>query len=521
MEAFNLKNQDSFFGREDLYSNLMFAAKRGEPILVMGARRFGKTRLFEKCYDVLISDKNLNIIPVMFDAKTDDIRGDAETYRYIVSKLIVSIINYLGTINKDTIEKISINYNNPKWSDVFEQLEASNISKLKLRDILEDLIKSTDKKILFIFDEYEYLLNKAFSSSNAFMIFRRMATKREYGFSYWVAGSANWDTICESEGSGEFNGGTTTWKVNKISKGKFVEMWRYECSLIEDVNDRKRVFSKCDLAYNQSGGIPFYGKMIGLWYLQNKNKDCDYTYLSAYFNEIVSKLPLNECEYLKVLSQNLTSKYIGTVADRLIEKGLVIKTNGNECCIAIQFLKDYVYNLTLSEQPIVAPTQPIQSVLAKRIESNISFINTEYKNKKGLFLLPPINGLILALDELSKICSSIADYKVFSTTIYTYWYERCQKCQESIIKNKYDIIHSDFMKIIDTNRHTLGGAHLEDTFVIKDPMKRKEKDKMLETLVGSKSEPCVPSDFEKLQLAILNLFDKEVENLLNDVRSMS
>ncbi|MBR4324752.1 MAG: hypothetical protein IKP73_04385 [Bacteroidales bacterium] len=522
MEAFAINNKESFFGREKVISRLMSSAKRGDCLQIIGSRRFGKTCIMEECYQRLLVNKSFNIIPVYIDTKTDDIKGDIETFEYIISKLLTSMFEYNGIIDSKISDIVSID-TDTNWVDIYENFEKNKYSKQRLHALLKNVIISTDKKILFLIDEYEYLLTTAFSTPVSFMPLREIASNLKYGFSFWVAGAVSWGVLSESIGSGELNicSESANENLKGISKDKFTEMWQYECSHIEDEKIKSHILKKCDYTFEKTGGIPFYGKIMGQYLLNNKS-ECDYTVFSSYFNDIIRGLSEKEVEYLKEMSKHLTFTYNGNTADNLIRRGLITKINTNECRYTIPLLKEYVYSLTISDQSESNTNTPQTITLAKKIVRNIELINEEYKNKRRKFLLDPINGASSAEDDLSSECLSDKEYKVFSTTLYTFWYERIQQCSEKIVTQKYDLEHSTFVKIIDTNRHTLGGAHLSDIFKIpnKQKHKRMEKDKMLEMLVGTKNEPCIPSDYKNLQLAILNLFDKEVTNLLKDVRNM-
>lgn len=522
MEAFAINNKDSFFGRERVISRLMSSAKRGDCLQIIGSRRFGKTCVMEVCYQRLLSDKSYNIVPVYIDCKTDDIKGDVETFEYIISKLLISMFKYNEIIDSKISNIVPID-TDTNWVDIFEKLTNNKYSKPRLHALLKDVILSTDKQILFLIDEYEYLLTTAFSSPVSFMPLREIASNLKYGFSFWVAGAVSWGVLSESIGSGELNicSESANENLKGISKDKFTEMWQYECSHIEDEKMKSLLLKKCDDTFEKTGGIPFYGKIMGQYLLNNKS-ECDYTVFANYFNDIIRGLSEKEVDYLKEMSKHPTFTYNGNTADNLIRRGLITKINTNECRFAIPLLKDYVYSLTISDKSEPNASMPQTISLVRQIVKNIELINEEYKNRKKKYLLTPINGVSSATDDLSSECLSDKEYKVFSTTLYTFWYERIQLCSESIVTQKYDRDHSTFVKIIDTNRHTLGGGHLSDTFKIPDKQKYKriEKDKMLETLVGTKNEPCIPSDYKNLQLAILNLFDKEVTNLLIDVRKM-
>lgn len=514
MEAFTLNNGESFFGREGLISQLMYRAKCGDSVKIIGSRRFGKTCLLERCIIELESADN-NIVPVLIDTKTDVIEGDKETYRYMFSKLLVALYKYKCLANTEIVGTININ-DETQWIDVDSQLSNADFSDRQLEGLLKHLIKSTDKKILFMIDEYEYLLLSSFSKPVAFMPLRFMASKPEFGFSFWVAGGSDWSS--NSHGSGEINVCIPrSIDVNRISKDKFAEMWQYECSLIEDENKRKRIESQFNFAFEKSGGIPHYGKNIGKCFMDN-DSICDYTILSSNFNEIIEKLPNDELMHLKELSNNLTFKYKGVVSDRLIQKGLVEKINRDECRIVIPFLKDYVYNLTLSEKASnYAPTMPsIQSTLVGKILKNIELINDTYNNKRHKWLFEPTTQYTTQ-SELSKIVTSDKDYMVFSNTLYTFYYEQIKNWTERSL-TKYQISASSFVKIIDTNRHVYGKAHPKGTFHPKPG--RMKKEKMLEELLGNRNEPYTATDFQKMQLEILKRFDKEVENLLNDVKKI-
>ena len=83
-------------------------------------------------------------------------------------------------------------------------------------------------------------------------------------------------------------------------------------------------------------------------------------------------------------------------------------------------------------------------------------------------------------------------------------------------KLPYQYKTSEFAKIIDTLRHSLGGGHQRDKLKKQDwQMSIPE---MLKILTGSENEPHTEEDFSKLQISVLRMFKSELDKLSGEVR---
>jgi site-specific DNA-adenine methylase len=201
----------------------------------------------------------------------------------------------------ETIRKVTITPQE-NWEDVYEQIK--DVSSVKIQGLFEEIIKFfselLEKTILLLIDEYEYLFKYSFDTPEGFMRMRTLSTQSlDSGlrpFTFWIAGAVTWDYLCSITGSGELNVINSTETLTPLTKENFTAMWNAETELIKDNELKKNLIENLEFAYSNSGGVPYYGKHIGNYFIKEK-KQPDFSILKSFFNEIDTSLLLEEKKY--------------------------------------------------------------------------------------------------------------------------------------------------------------------------------------------------------------------------------
>lgn len=391
-EVCDINLPEELFGRDSLLNQLVIDAKLKHNVNIIGARRFGKTCLaMTAC--TLIKRMDISVYPVYINSKAD-IQGTSAVYRYMIGVLVESLYKDGIFTESEKIRDIDI-FPTDDWTEIAEKLEdlsASRIQSLfqKVVYLFSDLM---DKTILFIIDEYEYLLKYALDTTAGFMKIRTMSAETlpngSQPFCFWLIGATSWDNIItQVPGSGETNTVTAYEYVGPISKESFFKMWDKECSLLENMEQKSILKSQREYAYEKSGGVPFFGKVIGANILRN-NLVPDYTCCLGHLQQMSNKA-LNEGSYniLKELAVSPKKLKPSKARNDLRDKGIIIEKEKETFCIAIGYLKDYIFS-DIAENRGKVQSLPESYTLMKAIAEKIELINKQRINykKKPIFKL--------------------------------------------------------------------------------------------------------------------------------------
>jgi hypothetical protein len=529
MIGFSAKNEiinlQFLYGRKSVFSQLLNLANRRQTVSLIGLRRFGKTSILKCLENELRADEKSKVYPIFFDFKEvgSIIKGTNNVYRYMISRLVERLFIDKHFTKEEIFKKKTIFPTND-WVDIYDNL--SDVNPVRIQSLFEEIIsffsEYLERTILFIFDEYEYLFKYSFDDPVGFMKMRNFASRiNDIGinsFSFFISGTLTWEHLCTITGSGEMNCIDESIYITPIDYNSFQEMWKGETELIESCPSE--ICKNCEFAFQSSGGVPFYGKLIGSSWLNTTIKP-NYFILKSYFQEIFNTLQNEEKDILIELSKLprdfKNSKYVL----ELVEKGL-IKRIGSHYEITINFLRDYIKADILDLLP--KPHEiPLSLSLTDTICKTIITINNTYKTKRGCFIFEPVNDDAALIKDLRTPCYSQELFSDFASSLYKIVFEKTKETRNGIdtVKAK---LPSDFKKknqfieIVDIMRHSLGGGHLMDTFSYRNGQLTKPQ--MLELLVGTKNDPNTPDEFYKLQIATLKLFQSELNRLNAIVRKI-
>lgn len=518
-EIIDISNKLSLYGRDTLLRKLIILAKRCENASIIGARRFGKTCLLKSIITEIRDSKNIKVYPIYLDFKTEDIKGTDAAYRYMISSLVVSLNNDKIFTSEEDFGLIKISPSDD-WTEVDEQL--LSLSSVRLQTCLKKIVTFfaafMEKTILFVIDEYEYLFKYVLDSPASFMKLRDLSTSVIENdlrpFIFWISGALNWDHLCSVIGSGECNPISATEYVTPISKEDFVKMWNDECELIEDEAYRKKVLAEAEFAWKKSGGVPFYGKLIGAYLVRN-NSLPDHTICKPFFNEMLNKtLSVAEINTLKILVKGLGTASTSLGYSSLCDKGIIVNEK-NKTILPIEFLKEYIM-AAIADSNLSKPKKAEHESIVFEISQIIENINKTQENKRRSYIFKPTVDSMSTFKDLTGPCFSTELFAEFSCAIYRIYFEWTKDTKPRELLPNNNFRYNDFAQYVDIARHSLGKTHQMDTFELSDG--KKSKPDMILALLGTVNEPKDPDEFYKLQMAFLRMFKTTLLEIQNYVR---
>lgn len=523
-----ITNPDDLFGRKDLLNQLISLANNGNSVSIIGLRRFGKTSLLKCIETSLRSDPESKAYPLFFDFKEvgSIIRGTDNVYKYMISCLVARLFQDGYFKEATTFKKIAIKASGD-WEDLYDSLK--DINSVKIQGVFEEIIlffsEYIDKTIIFLFDEYEWLFRFSFDHPVGFMKLRNISSRPSINgfipFSFWIAGATPWDYLCTLTGSGELNViDAPTIYISHIDYSSFKLMWQAELKNTDNCSEKLK--DGCEIAFQASGGIPFYGKLIGS-HIRTSNIEINFSLFKSHYQELYDSLQTEEKTILNELSR-LPRNFKNTKhLLELIEKGLIKKKDGYYELRSI-FFRDFIKSISVPNPNSSNSSMPESQSLADSISMLIMNINNTHKNKRGTYIFEPVIDDAALMKDLRTPCYSLELFADFSSSLYKIIFERTKENKSGTDINKAKLPTSFkknnlFIDIVDIMRHSLGGAHIMDNFTLRPGQLTKAK--MLEILVGSKIEPNTSEEFYKLQISTLKMFEIELNKLNLIVRSLT
>ena len=291
-------------------------------------------------------------------------------------------------------------------------------------------------------------------------------------------------------------------------------MWSDECELIDDEVIKKKVLGEVDFAWKKTGGVPFYGKLIGAYIVRNSSLP-DYTICKPFFNEMLNKtLSVAEINTLKTIAKglNISSASLGFAS--LCDKGIIV-CDKNKPNLPIEFLKEYIL-ADIADGNISKPKKSEHETIVNEISQIIENINKTQENKRRSYIFKPTVDSMSTYKDLTGPCFSTELFAEFSCAIYRMYFEWTKETKPRELLPNNNFRYNDFAQYVDIARHSLGKTHQMDTFELTEG--KKSKPDMLQALLGSVNEPKDPEDFYKLQLSFLRMFKSTLQEIQNYVR---
>ena len=521
MEPFSINTIDSInelYGREDIIYKATAYANRRENIAFIGSRRFGKTCLLKSLYNHFHEIEDSPVFPVYYDFKEVGgiVEGTYNAYRFILAKLIEELYERgFYTDSKDYPElKITPSSD---WADNYDKLKSYSETKLynQIGKVIKHFSYLMDRTILFMIDEYEHLFQNTFNKPSGFVVFRNLSTDRGEKsikpFAFWVAGSVGWKELCSFIGSPELNVINATLPVLPIEKEDFMKMWQYEISLCKDKEKSELLSSKAEDAFQKTGGVPYYAKLLGTELLLNDNEP-DYLILEDYFDQIYRSMNEQEQALAKMIAIH-PKKYNSTsFLTTLKNKGLITCSPDGKYHISIGFFTDYLKTKINDDDNINKDS--IENI-TKQIFDLFKIINDQRKKDKKDRIFDLTDEDVALNYRMRNLCQSNDDFTIFLTSVHLTFTEKSKAGDKKGFKLPDPIRYGDFYKAIDSLRNVYVG-HLESKLnLVKGQM---PKFQALFFFWGSENSPFHPYEFAKLQMAILKKYQEELEKLLDLVR---
>lgn len=515
--GFNPKNEITntaeLFGRSKEMEFLIGYAKRRSCVQVIGPRRFGKTSLL-KCLETHFNKlEGTDIYPLYIDFTevASDVVGTANVYRYLISLVVTKISSEKLFEEPEQFRGITIKPSD-YWEDTYDLLK--DVSSSRLQEILKEVVTFfsdlIDKTFLFLFDEYEYLFKYGFDQPTGFTTLRNFSSKlNDKGknpFVFFIAGGMTWEKLCSITKSGELNVIDQIIRVTPILKEDFIKLWNHELSFIESPS--KELNEGSDFAFKSSGGVPFYGKTIGNYWVSNNVKpSCNI--LQSHFNEILNSLELEQKDVLNNLIKSSAAVRESENVLELKANGIILKKN-NLYEHRITFLKEYLMSIYTQPTKKVSDL-PLSFGLTDQITNYISNINSTCVNKGKDYIFDVLNEDESLYRDLRIPVQDRNQVVQFACSLYRILWEKTKENDVTKAKlPKQFTKNNKFMNLVNIMRHTLGKGHLYEKMIIGHQMSKEE---MYLVLLGTKNEPINSEDFLKIQNETLKLFLVELKKL--------
>lgn len=518
-----ISDKCELFGREGLIKKLLNAVDRYHyNVNLVGCRRFGKTCILRVLCRLIKGSPDSRAYPIYIDAKSWNIGvnengkiGTAIVYRYLLSILLQELTKDGLLTDKILIRDVSIAPVTDRHT-FFKSLPDDCDSSIAdtFADAVRYFSKKINKTIAFLFDEYEFLMTKAFGESTGFQTLRILSAEDNDGFrpcSYLVAGTVTWEHLCSSIGSKELNTiGSHIHYVRPLNFDGFKAYWESECNKILEENVRKLMLDKCEFVYKLSGGVIFHANDLGAEMLINDGEFPEN--YSAALEEIFDSLNYRQKETLYSVAIAPDSVQKGKELIYLRSIGLV---SPDTVKIPIKMLNDWIL-----EESRYSPTDrgSYLDVITDDINDLIESINDTVYNKGYIYMFTPQNQDATLIKRIKKACVDKEGFGSFVDAIWKSHYEKTK--DEETQKNKAflppEYRKTQFTDIIGTLRHTYSGHLYGPKYNSSGQLSREDA---LFALIGSKNDPHSELDFLTLQKAILDMYKKELTGILSEVKT--
>ena len=506
----DITDVNKLYGRKRQIDILTSCAKRRGNAGIIGARRFGKTCLLKSLENHLRLIGGSCAYPIYFDVKTQTgIKKDTPGVYRSMAALLASKMCSDGLLQEGDFKisrRCSLDVSDDQLDMLVQMKDWKPEYQKEALFFLADKVAESGKYVLLLLDEIDYLLLEALESPSDFSRIRGAATEKSCNLKFWVAGTSTWSSICTTIGSPELNCGLENVSLPPLTKDNFEEMWKQECSLFDDEEQRNKFLSIGETIYRHTGGIPYYAKFVGSHMINNGTIEIpDYQIIRDYLAEIVNNRFTSDVErsVLFLLSSG-EKTFEDTIPDGvsgLLSKGL-IKVDGNVYTIGIGYLLDY---LTARKQD--AAITNVKEIEEKELHSLVDQIsrlrhniNIAYRGQKPFTASTEDNA---EFNILKIVCHDEATIDAFSGSIYKLYYEGSRLGQDLPEKFRNDT----FSNMVRALRHMYNHRDCVPTSMTMD--------KLL-ALICHGRMPYRGEDYCFMQRIMLNTFHKELLDMLSE-----
>lgn len=368
--------------------------------------------------------------PIYFDVKTQTgIKKDTPAVYRFMAALLASKMCDDGLLQEGDFKisrRCTLDVSDDKLDMLVQMKDWNPEYQKEALFFLADKVAESGKYVLLLLDEIDYLLLEALESPSDFSRIRGAATEKNCNLKFWVAGTSTWSSICTTIGSPELNCGLENVSLPPLTRDEFEEMWKQECSLFDDEEQRGEFLSIGETIYRHTGGIPYYAKFVGSHMINNGTIEIpDYQIIRDYLAEIVNNRFTSDVERsVLFLLSNGEKIFEDTIPDGvsgLISKGL-LKVDGNIYSIGIGYLFDY---LTARKQDTsIFNAKEIEEKELHSLVDQISRlrhnINIAYRGQEPFTASTEDNA---EFNILKIVCHDEATIDAFSGSLYKLYYE--------------------------------------------------------------------------------------------------
>lgn len=504
----DITDVNKLYGRKRQIDILTSCAKRRGNAGIIGARRFGKTCLLKSLENYLKFSNESSAYPIYFDVKTQTgVKKDTPAVYRSLAALLASKMCSDGLLQEGDFKisrRCSLDVSDDKLDMLVQMKDWKPEYQKEALFFLAEKVAESGKYVLLLLDEIDYFLLEALESPSDFSRIRGAATDKNCNLKFWVAGTSAWSSICTTIGSSELNCGLENVSLPPLTKEEFAEMWKLECSLFDDAEQRDAFLSIGDTIYRKTGGIPYYAKFVGSHLINNETIEIpNYQIIRDYLTEIVNNRFTSDVERsVLFLLSNGEKTFEDTIPDGvsgLISKGL-LKVNGNTYTISIGYLFDY---LTARKQDIaISNVKEIEAkelhLLVDQISRLRHNINIAYRGQEPFTASTEDNT---EFNILKIVCHDEATIDAFSGSLYKLYYEGSKKGQDLPEKFRDDT----FSNMVRALRHMYNHRDCVPTSMTMD--------KLL-ALICHGRMPYREEDYCFMQRIMLDSFHKELLDML-------
>lgn len=531
----DITDPSKLFGRKSKLRSLKEKAERRENAAVIGPRRFGKTCILKTMEEIILSEIP-EVFPVYFNAKAEGITKDSDKFYRVLAATVAAEMCQRGLVKKGKvrIKDADIKFRiTPDRVVIEEQFSSfSSERQWSIVTLLSRIIGDKGKTLLLLLDDVDYVLVSGLRQASDFSRLRDGVSEKNSFIRYWVSGPATFSSICSKVGSAELNNGIQNVFLNTLKKEDARQLWDDECSHISSEELREYVSRQFDFAYDKSGGVPFYLKLIGKYFFDGEHQGNvpSYLILRDYLKEMLdNKLFLdterNTMDFLA--SNDLVIKDDDIVPDAiniLIDKGLV-KQEGKRLFIPIGFLKDYILACKKETTPVGKRLEELVSemMMIRRNVNNVWRRNELWRSERsdGRRFTPFFSSDEdpIQFEILKNVCTSESDYKAFASSLYQLYYEGSGKGVNlplgfSPRPRSWDRNTSDLPQLIMVNRHMFGHRDFtpDGSITLTDV-------DLLDAINGGK-RPRTSEDYSRMQYSLMLKCVEELREMQDYLESL-
>ncbi len=540
-----------------LLEQLVTQMRLGTNAQLLGERRSGKTSLL-KCSIPRLCAAEPRVVPVYLNYRRHHlVKGYALAHRLLLAHVHASAVRgcYGAFPTRLMLRGIELS---PSLlpEEHFEKL--SSVSDYRIDGLIEayfHLLGEYGLGVVLLLDEYEHLMQHTFGGQEgAFFHIRTLSSEAPpsrgapKALTYVVAGALPWNQLCHVIGSPELNNIGVVLPITPLDSEAFRQMWE-QCLADSSPAVRQHISMtniKLDSIYEQAGGWPFYGKVIGQHMSSGSyNEDAIYEALVDHFTVIWSRLNFAERKQLNAVCKGLPEA-VDASTQTMLHRGLVEYDLAGRLGVRGQLWSRYVRDQISESATDLKPTvqesnEEKLGLVVDKILDLVAEINESSLNISGEEIFRSSNHDRQIERDLRKSAVDADQFSQFALSLYNLLYERTTgpKLAKVVSSDGKSIVEENrfrplerlpkklrrnrsIVKIVDAVRHHFGKGHLTRLGSFNISGNGLKISDVLQQYLGSRANPR-DAQFLAMQLGLLNdvaSFLVELRNLLDESPEM-